>query len=342
MILTPNPIDIFQEPCTIQKMAFVQTAIWEVSDQRRARSSAEQPIGHLLDGLLGRLLANGRDFYASRALSAILAALIQILLMWLFLLSQVRATSVPSGQGVGARGITMLDLSTPIDATPAGASAPQQPAAATTPQPPITAPQSLVDASTSPIARPEWSVSKIIVARPSPAPVTRSAPAPALASAANGASSGTGSTGAQSGSGAGGGSGYDPNAGAAPLRRDDPSGGAYAQAPTPPPSIATRIMGFLGLATPAPPPAAFDLDEAALATARADAAGRLKGARGSVVFAVRISPTGMVLDAVIKRTSLSRPAAMAVRAAILGRRLFLPRGPVGDGGTVELPPIAIG
>jgi hypothetical protein len=78
-------------------------------------------------------------------------------------------------------------------------------------------------------------------------------------------------------------------------------------------SIATRIMGFLGLATPTPPPATFDLDEAALATVRADSAGRLKGARGSVVFAVRISPTGMVLDAVIKRTTLSRPATMAVR-----------------------------
>ena len=339
VILMSSPIDIFQLPCTIQKMAFVQTATWEVSDQRRAQSAAIQPISYLFD----RLLANGRDFYASRALSAILAGLIQILLIWLFLLSQVRSNSVPSSQGAGARGIAMLDLSKPIDATPAGASAPQQPASAMTPQAPPTAQQSLVDASISPIARPEWSVSKIIVTRPSPAPVTPSKSAAPLASAANGAASGTGRAGTQWGSGGGGsGSGYDPNAGAAPLRRDDPSSGAYALAPSPPPSIGAKIMDFLGLSTPATPPATFDLDQAALATARADAAGRLKGARGSVVFAVRISPTGMVLDAVIKRSTLSRTAAMAVRAAILGRRLYLPRGPVGDGATIELPAIAIG
>jgi hypothetical protein len=171
-----------------------------------------------------------------------------------------------------------------------------------------------------------------------PTPVT-------AASAASGSSTGIAAGGTGRGAGAGsGGSGYDPNAGAAPLRRDDLAGGStISAAPTPSSTLGEWLMGFLGLSKPALPPATtFDLDGTALEAARRDAMTRLKGARGSVIFAVRISPTGMVLDALPKQATLPRQAVAAVRSAILGRRLFVPRGGVSDGATLDLPAITLG
>jgi hypothetical protein len=121
--------------------------------------------------------------------------------------------------------------------------------------------------------------------------------------------------GSQAGAGAGGRGAYDPYAGAAPL----------------PLNRATA---------PAPPAAgALILDTHALAAVRQGVERRLAACRGTIVFSVRVSPTGVVLDAAARGGTAAPAAVSAVRGALLGKPLF--RGRAAGAEERQLPEIML-
>jgi hypothetical protein len=113
------------------------------------------------------------------------------------------------------------------------------------------------------------------------------------------------------GAGAGGSGVYDPYAGAAPLPLERPgagSGGALA------------------------------LDLGALDALRRRVERALPACAGTVVLAVKVAPTGIVMDAAVRGGTASPAAKTTMRNALLGKQLF--RGAAGRPEDRQLPEIA--
>jgi hypothetical protein len=241
----------------------------------------------------------------SRRAGAILLSVLVHLVLIVFLLNRIAAPleiDVRASPGEGA--MTMLDLSDPGSPAPARNPPPVQPAAA--------APaSSAVDATAPEMPLPaEWTVSRL--------------PPSALASAAppaGGRASGMGQGAGQSGAGA-----YDPYAGASPLPLNRESAV---------PSFAGRVLGFLGFEQDS-----FALDEAALEAVRLAVARSLPGQAGTAEIVVRVSPTGMVLEADARGGSAAPRAREALARALRGKRLF--RGTAATARVMTLPVLRLG
>lgn len=110
-------------------------------------------------------------------------------------------------------------------------------------------------------------------------------------------------------SGSAGGEGdYDPYAGAAPIRADPRSAGG-----------------------------AVVLDVVALEAIRNTVSRSIRNGHGTALLAVRVSPAGIVLAAVVKEGSASGEAMRVLRDALIGKRLFRPRA--GSGESLQILPL---
>ncbi len=299
-------------------MAFVRTETWVVVPPIPSRGA------HFAwPAALAPFFSSAAQRRAWRIASTFASLAVHCLLIWFFMTRLVAGTSEGQGSGSGDA-IKLFDLSRSSQAEPDAAAAPaSETLSLPTPQ---TAASSvdLTIPTLAPLA--EWRVSRIAVPRPV-VPWGPSSPSAPANSAAQGAS-GLGQT---AGLGRGGG-GYDPYAGAAPMRREEANAGLASSAP----GIGTRLLGFLGLAK------SIELDRIAFEAIRSSAERTMPRVNGYVLFIVRVSPTGMVLDAGVKDTDLSRPVLVRIRSLIVGRRLFTQSGPITDAQERELPVIRLG
>ena len=149
---------------------------------------------------------------------------------------------------------------------------------------------------------PEWTVARL--ALPQVAPASAAVPAAQKA--------GAGSAGA----GAGGGGVYDPFAGAAPLR---------SKAAASPP-------GRGGTVAPV-------LNRRLLESAQRAVRQTHPNSRGTVVLAVRVSPDGVITEAILKGGTASGGAKEALKRALVGLQLFFPNG--AGPREVELPVVVL-
>lgn len=251
--------------------------------------------------LFPALAANGRDRYWARSGGILLTLGVHLLLLWL-LLSRLSGSLDPAASAV-ERPVPMT-----FTLSQAGASAPQ--ALITPVHPPPPAQQSELDATVPDALLPvEWTVARIALpepARDSAAPP----PSPQQPSA------GGGGIGA-SGTGAGGAGVYDPFAGAAPLRRervgDRPASGNAA------PLALNRQL----------------LDSVQRKLYRSH-----PGARGTVTLTVRVSPDGVVVEAIPRGGTASAGAKEALRRALIGLRLF--SGTAATPQLLDLPSLTLG
>ncbi len=262
----------------------------------------------------------GQERYVRRAGAIIFSILVHILLLWA-LINKLSGGGAGEGAGKGAGDSNLMSFAL---SDPASAESASDNEARQTPQPRVEqAPVSEVDATApTDLPVPEWTVSRL---PPTPSPH----PAAASGSALAGASPGLGQPGA--GPGRGGNSVYDPYAGAAPLRRDDP--GASADS-----SLGARVLGFLGFGQA--DAAGLSLDEAALEAIRSNVERSLPGRRGTVEIMVRVSPTGMVLETSIRGGSAPADAISALRRALIGKRLF--SGAAANVQSLPLPVLRLG
>ncbi|HMJ92585.1 MAG TPA: hypothetical protein VK472_00650 [Allosphingosinicella sp.] len=294
-------------------MAFVLNQTWDATNPYREDHDGASASS----ALLAPLLADGRDRYAWKTGAVLLSVLVHILILWLFLTRLAGSAGDGDGAGSGSGILHSFSLSD----SSASAAAPAREKAEVPPLPPAAVQPSDVDASAQSGLVPEWSVSRL---PPRPAPPSAS-PSPA-AGASAGASPGTGAAGA----GSGGAEVYDPYAGAAPLRRER---GAPAA-----PSLGDRVLGFFGLGPQAA--GGLTLDEGALEAVRRAVARALPGRRGTAELTVRVSPTGVVLEANARGGSAPVEVRDALGRALVGKRLFL--GSAVDAQTLTLPTLRLG
>jgi hypothetical protein len=312
-------------------MAFSQVATWQHTTQAQSAESNETTKTDILAFLRG----NKHGRFISRAFAASLSVAIQLLLLWALSEWRPQQTTTTANREGGS--ITIIGLATPIASDSANSGAPHSPPLA--PKVPIA--QSIVELSSPPIPTPEWSVQQI--AAPVVAPKI---PLPAAPPSMPGVSNSPTAVGTGSGvavqSPGGSSDVYDPYAGAAPARRDDarvtnagPGLAPPPPSPSPSPSLGGRFMTMLGYPNPAP--AFFDLDRRALDAVEQEIQSRLRGAHGTVIFAVRISPRGIVLDAMPK-SGISNPRLTStLQATLRGKRLFIPRAGTTSSATIDLP-----
>jgi hypothetical protein len=274
---------------------------------------------------LGLALSHRQETQLRRAGATAFSILVHILLIWV-LLNKLSGGMAGEGEGAGAGNGALMSfaLSDPASAA-ASASEPEQ-----VPQPRVErAPVSDVD-STAPtdLPPPEWTVSRL-------PPAQSQRPAAASGSAFAGTSAGAGASGAGAGAGQGGTQVYDPYAGAAPLRMNESGAGASSTANM---SLGARVLGFLGLDRPAA--AGLTLDETALEAIRRAVERSLPGRRGTAEITVRVSPTGMVLEASARGGSAPAEARSALGRALIGKRLF--SGAAVEAQTLTLPILRLG
>jgi hypothetical protein len=79
------------------------------------------------------------------------------------------------------------------------------------------------------------------------------------------------------------------------------------------------------------------LNEPMLEAARLAAVGAVPGSRGTALVFLRVAPSGIVTDAVIRGGS--REMASALRRQLLGKKLFLVRSAIRESALVALPPL---
>jgi hypothetical protein len=79
------------------------------------------------------------------------------------------------------------------------------------------------------------------------------------------------------------------------------------------------------------------LDQPMLEAARLAALGAVPGAQGTALIFLRVAPTGIVTEAVIRGGS--REMASALRRELLGKKLFLVRTRIRESALVALPPL---
>jgi hypothetical protein len=289
-------------------MAFLLDRTWDQSDlplDSAGGSAAFAPF-----------LANGHGRNISRACATLLSAIVHVVLIWM-LLNRLAGDPGPGETArAGQRGLMQFDLS---DGAPASGSAEQRLVRL---EAPVT---SEVDVSiASDLPPPEWTVSQLPPAADPQRPSRAS-----TADAGLGAASGVGGTGAGEGPGRGG--GYDPYAGAAPQwrssedRAEDRSPGG-------------RVLGFAGLGQPST--GGLVLDEAVLEAIRRGVAGAWPGRAGTVELVLRVSPTGMVLEAKARSGSAPADVMDAFARALIGKRLY--RGSATTAQTVILPGLSLG
>lgn len=297
-------------------MAFALAQTWNVA--------APSPGGAPTRGLLGLAPSAERERYFRRAVAISFSILVHLLLLWI-LINKLAGGAVGEGEGQGAgSGTTMsFALSDPASAAASARGEPEQVAKPRVEQAPV----SDVDATAATdLPVPEWTVSRL---PPAPSPK----PAAASGSGVAGASTGAGASGA--GAGRGGTENYDPYAGAAPLRRDPSGAGATSTGDR---SLGARVLGFFGLGQPAT--VGLTLDENALEAIRRNVERGLPGRSGTAEIVVRVSPTGMVLEASARGGSAPAEARGALGRALIGKRLF--SGTAANAQTVTLPVLRLG
>jgi hypothetical protein len=170
--------------------------------------------------------------------------------------------------------------------------------------------------------QPQQATAQVDASTPSAAPnpewtMTRLTGAPAMPAGDEG--------GGSSGSGRGevGPGGYDPYAGAAPLRRGD--GLARPE---------RRVPGLLS------DDADLAIDQAVLEAARRLVAAKLPGQAGTVEVTVRVSATGVVIEAAAHSGSAPLAAREALAKALIGKRIY--REAVSSPGIFTLPTVRLG
>ena len=263
-------------------------------------------------------LFSGQERYFRRLGAIVFSILVHMLLLWL-LLSRLAGGAVGVDGAAAHRGVLSFSLNGPASA----ASAPRSESREILPPQVQQGRVSEVDASMSASLPPqEWTVSRL---PPAASPPSAAASGSALA----GASAGPGNPGA--GSGGGRKDVYDPYAGAAPLRREDPGSGTAG-------SLGTRVLGFFGFGERGE--TGLSLDRAALDAIRFNVERSLPGRKGTAEILVRVSPTGMVLEADARGGSAPPEVLLALRRALIGKRLF--SGTAANAQTLTLPVLSLG
>jgi len=301
-------------------MAFVQVETWRAAPVPRAAMLHAASV----PGPLQVALANGRDIYLRRIFATGISIIVHLCLIWFLIHRLSDGTGTGSAAGEGTGEMTTIDLTGPKALEVALPATAQTQAQAAPPSALVASEMDLSRPADLPL--PEWSVSSIRVER-APAPVSPQA-APSNAQSAT-AAAGGGATGNAAG---GHGAGYDPYAGAAPMRRE---GSAPAVR-----SVIGQMLDFVGFGEGAE--GGLELDKTLLETALRAANRAYPKARGTVLFVVHVSPTGVALAIDVKKGNASPEGTSALRKALLGKRLFLVKSAMPAPKLVSLPPIRFG
>jgi hypothetical protein len=283
-------------------LAFVELEVWDAKRERRAGRGAQPAPPALLPHL-----TKSQDRTLRYGSAGLISACVHVLLLW------VLATRLTGGLASEAfaektsQPMTLLDLAA-APSPPADASEPEKSTQAPSPQPeprPVEVDRTIANE----IPPPEWTIASLRAIPSQPGP-----PAQAASGALGaGASTGTGEA------------AYDPYAGAAPLRRPEPSAGGVI-------AVAQRLVG-MAAAGPLSS-AGLELDTGVLEQIRIAVARSLKGGHGSAELSVRVAPDGRVLEAIALGGTASPAAKAALQRALLGSRLYRRRA--GGTGTESL------
>lgn len=308
-------------------MAFVETSSWQTGNERTMCPSLTKfYLPSWMDHSLFRL------FHWQRPAGMALALLLHVLLAWLVL----TRTGMGAGEGSGMEAGSALKMITLSDSM-ADLARPQQemvaPSSTVSTRTQGTESETDLDLTGASDIPPEWSVTRIKVSRPAAtAPANPlSAPSPMMAARAG------------SGSGRAGGArddAYDPYAGASPMRRDEVGAQSLASPVAAKPSLADRFLNAIGFgsATADMP----EINQPVLDQMKWMVRHRFPALRGSVTLSARISPTGQVLELIVRREDVGPEALALIRQTLIGRALVQISAGATNASIVDLPPIRFG
>lgn len=299
-------------------VAFVESSTWQVDSE-----PALQPplVGLYLPSWAAHPLIGQLPWRRPAAMA--LAVLLHVFLVWV-LLNRMGMGAGEAPGGGGGSVLTMINLTdsaADLEETPQEQTA-QLSSTVTPPQP--------AEAEPDVESPAEWSITKIGVTRSTALPPSKPSPAPPPTMAAN-AEDAPGHTGGASG----GGDIYDPYAGASPMRRDERHAGGLASRGPAAPGLADRILNALGLggaATDMP-----QINQPVLDRMKRAVRHRFPAVRGSVDLAARISPTGQVLELIVRREDVGSEVLALIRQEMIGRALFAVQSHTTGPSLVDLP-----